>query len=400
MARKTSRYSAAMASASIASRSPSAEPAAGAVAYGAQGAVTADRHRHLSQPSNSDRQSAAARSVQPVGRGFLFSPAIDLLFIANLYWPLLLFVDFFGGVSMHESLLFWQIYFITAPHRWITLLLVATDRQRTGGRGLTFAMLAIGILVACLCLKFGTGSLLCLGVIDYIWNAWHFSSQHHGIFRIYQRKSPTLTDPALTSPARLRMEKVVFRVFLLYVIARVAGWGWTEGPFSGSQWVAGLDWFWLAIPIFFIMRQAVRTMRDPDTAVAAMAYLTSVMTLFSAMLMAAHFEKSQLVIQLALASAVFHSLEYMSIVSWATRSAKPQSATNMFARLARIWVLFLAIFVIVIGAGNYLLSRGMFDLWVLINLVVAFWHYCFDGMIWKSPKPKPAATMTSLGVAK
>ncbi len=342
-----------------------------------------------------DAEPPPVEAKRPAKHGFLFSPSTDLLFVANAYWPLLLWVDFVGGVSVHESLLFWQIYFLTAPHRWITLLLVATDRQRTGDRRLTFALLAIGILAACLCLRFGTGSLLCLGAIDYIWNAWHFSAQHHGIFRIYQRKMAT--HPSLSS---LRIEKAIFRAFLLYVIARVAGLGWTEGPFSGFPWVASLDWLWLIVPAFFVLRQLLHAWREPRADLGMLAYVASVMTLFSSMLIAAHLEKGQLVIQLALVSAVFHSIEYMSIVTWSTRTSKRQSQPSMFARLARIWLLFLAIFVIVIGAGNYLLSRGMFDLWVTINLIVAFCHYCFDGMIWKAPKPRPLPLANSLGATK
>ena len=359
-------------------------------------AVALPRHELPERPPRHGDEPLRRDRPQPVvparASGFLLSPALDLLFIANLFWPLLLIVDVFGGVAAHESLIFWQIYFVTAPHRWITLVLVTTDGKKTANRRATLATLAVGILLACLCLRLGTGSLLCLGVVDYVWNAWHFASQHHGIFRIYERGNGS----GRSSRARLA-EKVIFRGFLLYTIARVAGWGWAEGPFAGSEVVAPLDWFWLAVPICLAARQSFRWLVSRTASSASTAYLMSVMTLFSAMLLAAHYQKSQLVIQLALASAVFHSLEYLAIVTWSARRSSTGSPSGAFAYLSRAWILFLAIFVIVIGAGNYLLSRGYFDLWVLVNLVVAFWHYGFDGIIWKAPK-RPAAATSAAGV--
>ncbi|WP_442508036.1 hypothetical protein SH528x_006986 [Novipirellula sp. SH528] len=342
---------------------------------------------------------AVPRST-PVSAGFLFSPAIDLFFVANAFWPLLLLVDRLGGIATHQSLLFWQIYFVTAPHRWITLILVTVDHHKGIDRRKQFLAFGTAILIACLCLKMGTGSLLCLGVIDYIWNAWHFASQHHGVFRIYQRKSKTPTETGskggfgsvASKPLAVSFEKAVFRCFMLYVIARVAGWGWSEGPFDGFQWVSSVDWFVLVIPVAFVGRQCFQLSVTGKASLASVAYLTSVMTLFASLLLASHYENNQWVVQLALASAIFHSLEYMSIVTWSMSGSRGSSKSNALARLSKMWLLFLVIFVVVIGLGNYLLSRGYFELWVFVNIVVAFWHYCFDGMIWKLRKPSPAAS--------
>ncbi len=349
------------------------------------------------------RRREASPSVPrrtPVAAGFLFSPAIDLFFVANAFWPLLLLVDRLGGIATHQSLLFWQIYFVTAPHRWITLILVTVDHHKGIDRRRQFLAFGTAILIACLCLKMGTGSLLCLGVIDYIWNAWHFASQHHGVFRIYQRKSKASTPSSspgtfgsvATKPLAPSLEKAVFRCFMLYVIARVAGWGWSEGPFDGFQWVSSVDWFVLLIPVAFVGRQCFQYAVTAKASLASVAYLTSVMTLFASLLLASHYENNQWVVQLALASAVFHSLEYMSIVTWSMNGARSPGKSNALARLSKMWLLFLVIFVVVIGLGNYLLSRGYFELWVFVNIVVAFWHYCFDGMIWKSRKPSPTAS--------
>jgi len=174
------------------------------------------------------------------------------------------------------------------------------------------------------------------------------------------------------------------------VIARVAGWGWSEGPFEGFQWVGSVDWIMLAIPAGLVIQELFRYAFSDRVAFAGGAYLLSVMSLFVSLLLASHYENRQWVVQLALASAVFHSLEYMSIVTWSMNKAKSKSRSNVLTRLTQTWLLFLFIFVVVIGMGNYLLSRGYFEFWVFINIVVAFWHYCFDGMIWKSRKPAAA----------
>ena len=73
---------------------------------------------------------------------------------------------------------FWQIYFLTAPHRWITLVLVATDPSRREGRTWLFILLAILALALVWGVWLSTGAFVCLLLIDYLWNGWHFASQH------------------------------------------------------------------------------------------------------------------------------------------------------------------------------------------------------------------------------
>ena len=66
-------------------------------------------------------------------RDWLVSPAFDLLFLANLGW-LLALVPGYVAAEGTVHIEFWQIYFLTTPHRWITLLLVAADPDRRAGR--------------------------------------------------------------------------------------------------------------------------------------------------------------------------------------------------------------------------------------------------------------------------
>jgi hypothetical protein len=328
------------------------------------------------------------------GSPFLFSPRIDLLVVANVGWPLLLGVDVLGGLEVHESLLFWQVFFVTTPHRWITLAVVALDRQRTAGREAWLAAVAAIAIVVVGGAWLGTGALLCLGVVDHAWNAWHFASQHHGVLRIYQHRAG-----GILGGGSALVEKVLMRGFLLYVIARVAGLGWQEGAFPGSEFVRRLDPVAAVIPATLVASAWWRWWRGGGAgrraAPAAAIYMTSVIGLYTALLAAAHAERVRPVVSLALASAVFHAVEYLAIVTWATGVRGGDAGrTASTAAVLRTPLLLLAVFLLVVGAGNYAVSRGFFEAWVAVNLVVAFCHYGFDGIIWRR---RPAAVATTDG---
>lgn len=336
-----------------------------------------------------ERNSAGDGSqLRPRPQGVLISRMVDAFFIANLYWPLLFVVCWWNGEELRTGVLFWQVYFVTAPHRWITLILVATDRRRTKGSEMLFLGIAGAVLGSVCILNFSTGSLLCLGAIDYVWNAWHFAAQHHGIHRLYRR-----TESAFAPPSRFGdlVEKTLFRAFLLYVIARVAGVGWRTGPPDWSWHLKSADLLIAMIPglllVMAILRNPGRKILVPQR-----IYFLSVMTMFLAMLWAAHFERKHIVLQLALASAVFHSVEYMAVVTWASTSASQKSRSDLVGRMARQWALFLAFFVLFLGTTNYMLASGNQHLWIMINLIVAFLHYAYDGLIWKSGRPTKAAS--------
>ncbi len=126
-------------------------------------------------------------AAAPPGRRWLVGPWFDLFFVANVAWPLLLLVQADDGFGGHAGLQFWQLYYITTPHRWITLIVVFLDRGRLRERLGTFLALAAAAVAFCLGVRLTTGALTCLLAIDYVWNAWHFAAQHHGIYRIYGR---------------------------------------------------------------------------------------------------------------------------------------------------------------------------------------------------------------------
>jgi hypothetical protein len=311
-------------------------------------------------------------------RAWLVGPAFDALFLANLAWPLVLLLQLVWGLDAQEGLRFWQLYFITTPHRWITLPLVFLDHDRFRERPAAFLGVGGAIIAVCLGVRFTTGALTCLLTIDYLWNAWHFAAQHHGVYRIYGR----LSDP--DRAAGLGWEKWLMRLFLLYVIVRVAGATWSNAVLESGLQAA--DWGVLAIPLWLVTAD-LRRYRSGGA--GRVLYGASVCSLYVALLWAAHIQRPGLVLMLATASALFHAIEYLALVGWAVqrRHGGSPNKRNLLARMVPQWGVALAAFVVILGLGGWLLDQHLLELWLTINVIVAFMHYAYDGMIWKHRRP-------------
>jgi hypothetical protein len=310
----------------------------------------------------------------PPARRWLVGPWFDALFVANVAWPLFVLAQADDGFGGKASVQFWQLYYVTTPHRWITLLIVFFDRGRLSERLGTFVALAAAAVGFCLGVRLSTGALTCLLAIDYVWNAWHFAAQHHGIYRIYGR----LGGPAAPPPSG--SEKVVMRGFLLYVILRVATATWPSGgwqrAFQTSDVAVAL------LPAWLIGRDLLSSgFRLPGR----LAYLISVSALYLGLLWAVHQQRHGLVLALATASALFHAIEYLTLVSWSVRARHSAHADRMglLGVLVPRWGIALGVFVVVLGAGGWLLDQWFVELWLFLNVVAAFLHYAYDGLIWR-----------------
>ena len=175
---------------------------------------------------------------------WIVSPAFDLLFLVNAWW-LTAFLPGFLSAEQTPHIEFWQIYFLTTPHRWITLFLVATDPDRRAGRKWLFASIAIVGLLVVGAAWVGTGGFLCLLLVDYVWNSWHFAAQHAGILRHVL---------AQNGPGRPWFETWGLHSIVFYTSLRLAGWstGWTENWPAAKTGLMLLDAV-MTLPVLALM---------------------------------------------------------------------------------------------------------------------------------------------------
>jgi hypothetical protein len=326
----------------------------------------------------------SARTPHREYDGWVVSPSFDLLFIANVAWPLLLLQGLSGRSETVVD--FWQVYFLTLPHRWITLILVVLDPDRRGRRGLLLAAIAAVAFLVVVGIWLGTSSFTCLAVVDYIWNAWHFASQHSGVLRIYSRKVGGGWAP---------LERHGLRFFVTYTILRTATWttGWLDDSPSSDWCLRVVDGAALAVPALFIVPALARF--TPHCLGRTM-YLVSLCGLYTGQLLSLSYGWAPGVITMTTASSMFHAVEYMAIVTFYARRRRAIGSAGAFRRLAGVWLSFLAVYAVMLGAIGVWLdgkSSPIFQLWQGVNLWAAMVHYAFDGVIWKLRQPETARAL-------
>jgi hypothetical protein len=321
----------------------------------------------------------------------------DLLFVANWYWPLLVLFAVISTPALESTVGFWMVYMLLTPHRWITLPLVFLDRERYAERPRVFLGIAMFTALAILASIMTMPTLTMLLVADYLWNAWHFAAQHSGIGRIYARVAyPTDKGSAF-------WEKALLRTFIIYVILRLGAplmaddrslWlGWLDAVVPYMNWT---DLPMMLIPCYLFGRDLLRM---SDKSLGRVLYMASVLSLYSLLLLLAHFLPHGNSVHPVMAGAliavtIFHSTEYLAIVSWTVKKRFANRDNSLMAHLAKRWTLTLAMFLLGLGVSAWLLSTQSETsqrVWFILNMFVSFLHYAYDGMIWKARPAKPAA---------
>jgi len=310
------------------------------------------------------------------GQGWLFSPATDLLIVANVAWPLLALL---GAVAWAgEGITFLQLYVISVAHRWITVPLVLFERRffpaqaRRFGlvAGVTTSLTGVGLLLAYALPhpKAPDNLLIYLMMVDYVWNAWHFASQHAGIFRIYGRRIGEMEGA--------ETEKAVLRTMALWAILRVA---LTMQDLVDIAWLSWFDPLFFIAPLWWWFREIRKSRRSWPR----ISYLGSLVLLYGAVVGVLHLpQTSGIRSGVLVAHALFHAIEYLAVCGW-----------SMMGKRGGIWSwaaprpwLLIGVVVVLSALGNgALLVLGSPWLWGLATLWVSYLHYAWDGMIWKAP---------------
>jgi hypothetical protein len=348
----------------------------------------------------------------------LLGPTWDLLFLANLTWPLIVGVAVWSALSsgwqtsnVVQSMLFWQIYFISTPHRWITLALVFLDEEKFQERPVAFMTIGVVAVLFVTGVALATGQTLLLVVIDFFWNAWHFAAQHSGISRIYQRSA----RPGEWS--RGWLDKFLLRSFVLFVMLRVATLaclgncgrngaaaageiiqnlaGALPGVSRASLETAattfttisenGLDFVFLAFALVLILREVSRFR---PASLGGLVYLGSVVALYSTFLYGLRTGNMVFLLAMALAHALFHATEYLGIVSFAVIRKHSRSTSGIFRHLVPRWAICLAAFILFLGISAWMIESHRQNEWAVVTIAISYLHYAYDGMIWKAPRKK------------
>jgi hypothetical protein len=282
-----------------------------------------------------------------------------------------------------------QVYFLSTPHRWITLVLVFCDSERFwkepakfGGLALALVLLGLALVGVAGFVPFAANSLILLMMLDYIWNAWHFAAQHAGISRIYGR----ITRPEQTMP-QAEFEKTAIRTLVLWVFLRFA-----VHMAVRSEYAAGVEWLapwlpWLdplavVLPAILLAREfgALRTQT-----VGRVFYISSVMAIYTAQLIAINLESTTWMVAFFFAGAIFHAVEYLAICNWSVQKRTTGIWHYQITRTGLAVVVFMS----VLGAANYFVNAQSVYAWQLMTLLVSLLHYAYDGIIWRA-KPAPA----------
>lgn len=394
-------------------------------AHAAAPAGEAQSHVIPSPVRRDDRSSGVtpARSTAGPPSGWIVNGWFDALFLANVAWPLLAVALLWLGPAFQSGVSFWQIYFVSTPHRWVTLALVFLDRRRFQERPAAFLGVAVALTAACLGLRYSAESLTCVLVIDYVWNAWHFASQHAGIARIYARQA------AGAAAGSGWGEKLLMRVFVLAVMLRISDVAWmlVGQPLQGlgffqdrlhvgfHQMLAWADWATLgvAVALLAVSRPGLRRADRGRT-----LYLISVVSLYLLLLGAVHWRRLEMLPALIVVMALLHAAEYLALVTWSVHQRFPEPAAavvephtatlsaehapipfcaqpggfNLLAAVVPQWRLTLGMLCLGLGVAGWMSDRRLAETWLTINLVVSFLHYAYDGMIWKRGRANGVTT--------
>jgi hypothetical protein len=340
------------------------------------------------------RGAAPETAVRPAPKSpWLFSRAIDSVFVANWWWPLLA-VGIAAGGWLRGGLGWWQLYLMSAPHRWITLPLVFGEMDRVRAQWRRFVavgagLLAFGAALLTIGLRAETG-IAALGVfiaVDTLWNAWHFASQAGGISRIYGRSvAPDLDRPAV------EREKLWFRMFVIWVFVRLAI---VVGATSGQTHVdLGLHDFdqitrwgdFVALGLAAALLYRIARVSRPGQR-AQLSYAVSFISLYAALLLSVHAHQTELIACFGFGATIFHASEYLAVCSWAASRKRD----GLWSRPASRSIGALVAFIVVVGGMNWLVATWSMWAWLTVTLFVSLLHYGYDGMIWRSsPKRKVA----------
>ncbi len=311
----------------------------------------------------------------------MVSPLWDFAFIINAPWILfaaayLLFLEgWFPDVDN------FRIYFLTLPHRFITLALVYLDRDQFSKRPKTFVGLPLGFTVLVLAagslgtgVLIGTSTLLCILTIDYIWNAYHFASQHYGVTRIYGRKA---------GGDRPKRERAILVPAISWTLLSAADLTLVDGP--ARILFTAIDLLAAAALVSLVVLE----IRAGAPSRPKLAYLVSVTLLYGGILVCPYIGLGYARRGLLVSTGFFHAVEYLAIVHFYVKGKmRGDGFRGPFRLAAPVWAQTVVFFALAFGTLALFSAENLpAEIYLPILTVGSFCHYSYDAMIWKLRKP-------------
>jgi hypothetical protein len=123
-------------------------------------------------------------------------------------------------------------------------------------------------------------------------------------------------------------------------------------------------------------------------------HLASVCLHYGSMVVFCHFDMAIWAMAVSMTNGVFHAVEYFAVVTWSINPRANKEGAWHGAALFRHWASTLLVFILTVATLGLVITSGHALAWILINTLVAYLHYAYDGIIWKIPaviaQPKPA----------
>lgn len=321
------------------------------------------------------RASGGSLSMTAGRDGWLVSPWFDILFFVNIYW-LLAFLPIYTTADGQPYIQFWMAYYLATPHRWLTLVIAATDRDRRYGQ--TWLFVVIAVLVAALigATLWTTGGFRTLFLFYTLLLGWHFALQHRAILKVYSGRS---------APGIRWMEDWLPLTFILYANLRLVSF---LEPMSRLEWLSPLqvvDVAMLGIPLVMLATELPRLSR---ARLPKIIYMLSFFGLWASVLWSVHLHRIALCSILLGAVTVYHSIEYMAMVTYYAWRRQEIGSRDLFQVMARNWSVVFAWYVVVCGLV-YSLGNAYFLLaCVAVNFWASILHCAYDGMMWRMGNPE------------
>jgi hypothetical protein len=290
----------------------------------------------VSQPGSFDRPATVTADLA-VGRGgWIVSPIFDLLFITNIYWGVAL-LPVYVSSDGEPYIQFWMAYFLATPHRWLTLVVAATDRDRRYGQTWLFAALAIGCAGLVGGTMWATGDFRHLFLFYTLLLGFHFAGQHTFVLRIYSGR--TMQRAHWT-------EAWLPSAFLLYTNVRLVSFVQPLVEVHVANLINYMDFAAFSIPCVLVARELVQF--SPQR-LPKLLYMISCFGLWSAVLWSAHSHRTDTCSVLLAAVTVYHSVEYLALVSYYASRRRKLGSKGLFQAMAANWTVVLAWYVL--GCG-------------------------------------------------